>query len=311
MDYQGILQTRLQGPPYFNQCSDCHSPAPTWCSVNFHVFLCTRCATLHKQYLNNKSQIKSITLDRWSPQEIESFCVLDPQLDSHLIYSFCQTNNVYDLQNLIINKYAKLQPNNQRRLTGNRKATNYELSQFGNEIRLIQNLTQNHFYSIDLIVEALLLSNTNNTNNNNNTIDGAMNLLKDYKEQGSNTTKPPQLPNRPNKQIKSAVFDGTNIISHQHSNSSINSPRPAVFDGTVDLTQQQNAIPQQTGIYQATLPQQTGTYPSPFPQQTGVYPSELPQQQSTYQPTVPQQTGVYQQNSPYPPYYTMANYPPQ
>ncbi|CAL9728471.1 hypothetical protein MOUN0_D04940 [Monosporozyma unispora] len=277
MDYQGILHTRLEAPPYYNQCSDCHSPGPTWCSVNFHVFLCTRCATLHKQYLNKPptvSQIKSINLDRWTPQEIDIFCSPDPLLDSH-IHLFCNNNNVYDLQNLILNKYNQLSTIDTRpRLDGRRKATNYELSQFGNQIRLIQNISHNQFYSIDLIVEALLLSNNN--------IEETMSLLNKYiKSKDSNTSQPPQLPKRPNSQIKPAVFDGTNIISNQYTNNSLNSnhsaPRPAVFDGTVDFTQQQQ-------------------YPMPPP-----YTSNIPQQQTN--------SYSQQQNSPYPPYYTMANYP--
>lgn len=182
---------------------------------------------------------------------------------------------MYDLQNLILNKYNQLSTIDTRpRLDGRRKATNYELSQFGNQIRLIQNISHNQFYSIDLIVEALLLSNNN--------IEETMSLLNKYiKSKDSNTSQPPQLPKRPNSQIKPAVFDGTNIISNQYTNNSLNSnhsaPRPAVFDGTVDFTQQQQ-------------------YPMPPP-----YTSNIPQQQTN--------SYSQQQNSPYPPYYTMANYP--
>lgn len=55
-----------------NKCGDCGNTYPTWASASLGIFLCGRCASIHKRVLPEKiSNPKSLTLDYWSPDQIE------------------------------------------------------------------------------------------------------------------------------------------------------------------------------------------------------------------------------------------------
>jgi len=54
-----------------NQCFDCLSKNPRFCSVNNGVLLCGICARAHQYYNNNVSRIKSLEADLWSKEEIK------------------------------------------------------------------------------------------------------------------------------------------------------------------------------------------------------------------------------------------------
>lgn len=328
MDYRTILQDKLRVSPYYNQCSDCHSRNPTWCSMTYYVFLCTRCATLHKQLLNKDpyvSRIKSITLDHWPPDELETFCHdRNPIINTQL---YCSTNNTFDLQDLINRKYIQPMLLNSRkntigpaRISGRRRAQDYELSKFATQIRQIQNQSST-FFTIDNIVEALLVSRGN--------IALAYDLLQDFNNNSSSSSSgnssnihsrkdnvsPPKLPKRPSNEIKPAIFDGTNIISSQYINNnnnnnnynstSINGPRPAIFDGTVDLTQP-NVY--QQGMVQPAINQMPTMLTQPYHQSI---PQSLPMNyipnttSSSTPTTTTQQQYVYPSNYMIPQYYPM------
>ncbi|EGW33940.1 uncharacterized protein SPAPADRAFT_59329 [Spathaspora passalidarum NRRL Y-27907] len=57
-----------------NKCGECGTPFPTWASYNLGIFLCGRCASIHKRVLGpphyDISRVKSLTLDTWSDQQI-------------------------------------------------------------------------------------------------------------------------------------------------------------------------------------------------------------------------------------------------
>lgn len=313
MDYRTILQDKLHGSPHYNQCSDCHSRNPTWCSITYYVFLCTRCATLHKQLLNKDpyvSRIKSITLDHWFPDELETFCHGRNLTINTQIY--CSTNNAFDLQDLINRKYIQpmlLNGRNDgtglRKISGQRKAQDYELGKFATEIRQIQGQSST-FFTIDNIVEALLISRGN--------IALAYDLLHDFHNNNNsvnrkNNITPPELPKRPSNEIKPAIFDGTNIISSQYtsnnsnSNStSVNAPRPAIFDGTVDLTQ--------PNVYQQGMVQPAINQVPVMTAQPTVYQQNIPQSLPinyipNITPTTTQHQYAYLSNYVIPQYYPM------
>ena len=48
-----------------------HTKGPKWASANLGVFLCIRCAGLHRKMGSHISKIKSITLDSWEPEQIQ------------------------------------------------------------------------------------------------------------------------------------------------------------------------------------------------------------------------------------------------
>lgn len=240
--------------------------------------------------------------------------------------------------------------------TGRRRARDFELSRYGTQIRQIQNHSTN-YYSIDNIVEALLLANGDSRQ--------AYDILMREDDHGNNyhaagaatatarLENAPQLPTRPSNVIKPAVFDGTNVITSspyaQGTNvSNLTEPRPAVFDGTMDLSQsgvvnpqfQQSNVNQygmmqpgiQQGIQQGIQPMMTQNT-APLPQQPMIQPmltqntapvpqqpmltqntAPVPQQPMMTQNTAPQQY-MFQQNQqtsqqyPYSQTYMMPNYP--
>ena len=51
-------------------CIDCNAPNPTWVSINNAVFLCPKCAKIHKTLSPEISTVKSIEVDDFSDEEI-------------------------------------------------------------------------------------------------------------------------------------------------------------------------------------------------------------------------------------------------
>eukprot|EP01136_Pigoraptor_vietnamica_P038836 Opistho-1_new@108694 len=52
-------------------CADCPTRGPRWASWNLGIFLCMRCAGLHRNLGAHITKIKSITLDKWTPEQVE------------------------------------------------------------------------------------------------------------------------------------------------------------------------------------------------------------------------------------------------
>ncbi|KAJ7391113.1 Stromal membrane-associated protein 1 [Desmophyllum pertusum] len=53
-------------------CSDCGAKGPRWASWNLGVFLCIRCAGIHRNLGVHISRVKSVNLDSWTPEQMES-----------------------------------------------------------------------------------------------------------------------------------------------------------------------------------------------------------------------------------------------
>lgn len=53
-------------------CIDCDSKGPRWCSWNLGIFLCIRCAGIHRNLGVHISKVKSVNLDSWTPQQVAS-----------------------------------------------------------------------------------------------------------------------------------------------------------------------------------------------------------------------------------------------
>ena len=56
------------------RCADCglKSPRPSWASVNLGVFLCLRCAGIHRSLGVHVSQVRSCSLDVWTFEQLET-----------------------------------------------------------------------------------------------------------------------------------------------------------------------------------------------------------------------------------------------
>ncbi|KAI8067481.1 hypothetical protein BC940DRAFT_300852 [Gongronella butleri] len=53
-------------------CADCKSRNPRWASFSLGVFLCVRCAGFHRKMGTHISRVKSISMDQWTMDQIES-----------------------------------------------------------------------------------------------------------------------------------------------------------------------------------------------------------------------------------------------
>jgi len=52
-------------------CADCRQPPATWASLNLGVFLCQRCAGIHRGLGVHISQVRSTTLDAWTCTQVD------------------------------------------------------------------------------------------------------------------------------------------------------------------------------------------------------------------------------------------------
>jgi stromal membrane-associated protein len=55
-------------------CADCLSKGPRWAAWNLGVYLCIRCAGLHRKLGVHISKIKSVDLDSWTPDQVRKIC---------------------------------------------------------------------------------------------------------------------------------------------------------------------------------------------------------------------------------------------
>ncbi|XP_059607760.1 stromal membrane-associated protein 1 [Phlebotomus argentipes] len=53
-------------------CVDCDAKGPRWASWNLGVFLCIRCAGIHRNLGVHISRVKSVNLDAWTPEQVVS-----------------------------------------------------------------------------------------------------------------------------------------------------------------------------------------------------------------------------------------------
>ncbi|ORZ14535.1 hypothetical protein BCR42DRAFT_417132 [Absidia repens] len=57
--------------PGNDRCADCSAKNPRWASYSLGVFLCIRCASLHRKMGTHVSKVKSLSMDTWSIEQIE------------------------------------------------------------------------------------------------------------------------------------------------------------------------------------------------------------------------------------------------
>ncbi|KAM9362490.1 stromal membrane-associated protein 1-like [Symphorus nematophorus] len=53
-------------------CADCEAKGPRWASWNLGVFICIRCAGIHRNLGVHISRVKSVSLDQWTSEQIQS-----------------------------------------------------------------------------------------------------------------------------------------------------------------------------------------------------------------------------------------------
>ncbi|KAI1359622.1 ArfGap-domain-containing protein [Xylaria arbuscula] len=66
------LQDLVQSVAGNNVCADCGAPNPSWASWNLGIFLCMRCAAIHRKLGTHISKVKSLSMDSWTNDQVES-----------------------------------------------------------------------------------------------------------------------------------------------------------------------------------------------------------------------------------------------
>lgn len=54
-----------------NHCFDCQTPHPQWASANNAVFLCIRCAGIHRGFGTHISFVRSLSMDTWKQAQVQ------------------------------------------------------------------------------------------------------------------------------------------------------------------------------------------------------------------------------------------------
>ncbi|KAI3542971.1 UBA/TS-N domain-containing protein [Colletotrichum filicis] len=67
-----VLHDLVQSVPGNNLCADCQARNPAWASWSLGVFLCMRCAAIHRKLGTHISKVKSLSMDSWSNEQVEN-----------------------------------------------------------------------------------------------------------------------------------------------------------------------------------------------------------------------------------------------
>nr|POE63505.1 uba domain-containing protein 3 [Quercus suber] len=66
------LQDLIRTVPGNDRCADCGAKNPGWASWNLGLFLCMRCAALHRKLGTHISKVKSLSMDSWGNDQVDN-----------------------------------------------------------------------------------------------------------------------------------------------------------------------------------------------------------------------------------------------
>ncbi|KAL8997635.1 MAG: hypothetical protein Q9169_003114 [Polycauliona sp. 2 TL-2023] len=72
MRNERALQDLVKTVPGNDRCADCEARNPGWASWSLGIFLCMRCASLHRKLGTHISKVKSMSMDSWTNDQVES-----------------------------------------------------------------------------------------------------------------------------------------------------------------------------------------------------------------------------------------------
>ncbi|XP_047506717.1 stromal membrane-associated protein 2 isoform X2 [Pieris napi] len=93
-------------------CVDCDAKGPRWASWNLGIFLCIRCAGIHRNLGVHISKVKSVNLDSWTPEQVVSLQQMGNSraravYEANLPDSFRRPQNDSSLESFIRAKYEQ------------------------------------------------------------------------------------------------------------------------------------------------------------------------------------------------------------
>ncbi|XP_034463927.1 stromal membrane-associated protein 1-like isoform X2 [Hippoglossus hippoglossus] len=93
-------------------CADCQAKGPRWASWNLGVFMCIRCAGIHRNLGVHISRVKSVNLDQWTSEQIQSMvdmgnCRAKQLYEAHLPESFRRPQTDQAVEVFIRDKYER------------------------------------------------------------------------------------------------------------------------------------------------------------------------------------------------------------
>src|SRR3989338_3283683 len=110
---QEIVLGKCLAEPGNDVCADCGARSPSWASVTLGVFLCIRCAGIHRQIGVHVTLVKSVNLDTWKPEQIQKLQATG-NLRAAQIYEANvpasarpNPNDQYSVEQWIRNKYER------------------------------------------------------------------------------------------------------------------------------------------------------------------------------------------------------------
>ncbi|XP_033123645.1 stromal membrane-associated protein 2-like isoform X7 [Anneissia japonica] len=109
--FQAVLSSLLREENN-KYCVDCDAKAPRWASWNLGVFLCIRCAGIHRNLGVHISRVKSINLDTWTEEQVDSVESVGNTLgrriyEANLPATFRRPQTDSALDNFIRDKYER------------------------------------------------------------------------------------------------------------------------------------------------------------------------------------------------------------
>ncbi|KAF2133977.1 ArfGap-domain-containing protein [Dothidotthia symphoricarpi CBS 119687] len=80
------LQELIKTVPGNGTCADCGARNPGWASWSLGIFLCMRCAALHRKLGTHISKVKSLSMDKWDNAQVDNMKRIG-NIESNRIYT--------------------------------------------------------------------------------------------------------------------------------------------------------------------------------------------------------------------------------
>nr|XP_061793911.1 stromal membrane-associated protein 1-like [Nerophis lumbriciformis] len=109
--HQAILSNLLREDEN-KYCADCEAKGPRWASWNLGVFMCIRCAGIHRNLGVHISRVKSVNLDQWTQEQMQSMVDMGngraKQIyEAHLPENFSRPQTDQSVEIFIRDKYER------------------------------------------------------------------------------------------------------------------------------------------------------------------------------------------------------------